>query len=273
MFSKKRFFSYRLIKVIIIIIIFGILIFLNPRNFFDPLRVFFFQISYPIKKISFNMFFFTKEIKDFFFSIGKIKKENEEQALEIQLLKSRLTALLDMERENAFLREQLKLLPRDKFKLEAASIIAQDKNGLGDWIEIDKGEKNGIKKEMPVIVSQGILVGKVSEVYPKSAKIILITNPESLINAVNVKSNAHGLIKGEYGLGVVFDMVLQTETISVGDEIITSELSQNIPRGLLIGKIQEIRSSSNHLFQQAEIKIPFKLSDLQYVFVIKEYNY
>ncbi len=272
MFSKKNFFSSRLAKLIAIMAVFGLLIFFNPYEFFNPARDVVFQAAYPFKKTVSNVFFAVREIGDFIFSIGKLKKENEKQIEEIQSLKSRLAAMADMERENAFLREQLKLLPRNKFKLESSSVIARDQNGLGNWIEIDKGERNGLRKGMPVIVSEGIFVGKLGEVYSGTAKVVLTTNPESLINAVDAKSSAHGLVKGEYGLGIIFGMVLQTDAISIGDDIVTSEISQNIPRGLLVGKIEEIQSSGNQLFQQAVLRIPFKASDLQHVFVIREYN-
>jgi cell shape-determining protein MreC len=77
------------------------------------------------------------------------------------------------------------------------------------------------------------------------------------------------VIKGEYGLGIMLDMVLQTDSINVGDSVVTSGISGEVPRGLYVGTIQEIHQSDDHLFQQAIIASPLQVAKTQIVFVIK----
>ena len=86
---------------------------------------------------------------------------------------------------------------------------------------------------------------------------------------MTVESGAKGVAKGEYGLGIIFDMVLQTDSINTGDSVITSGIGGEIPRGLYVGTIQEIHQSDDHLFQQAVLTAPIQFSKLQIVFVIK----
>jgi len=121
-----------------------------------------------------------------------------------------------------------------------------------------------------VIVENGILIGKVVEVFPVSARIMLLSNGESLVSGVSLESEAKGIVKGEYGLGLTLDMVLQKDTIKVGDTIITSGLGGDIPRGLVIGTLQNVHFSSDKLFQQATIVLPVRLDALRYVFVIQD---
>jgi rod shape-determining protein MreC len=175
----------------------------------------------------------------------------------------------DIKNENAFLREQLNLLPRDQYNLVSAFVVSQDPNETGNWLEIDKGSNDGITVGMPVIVSKGILIGRVQQVNSGSSQISLLTNPKSTINIMDVASGAKGVAKGEYGLGIIFDMVLQTDSINVGDSVVTSGVGSEIPRGLYIGTIQEIHQSDDHLFQQAVLTAPLQVSKLQMVFVIK----
>jgi rod shape-determining protein MreC len=134
---------------------------------------------------------------------------------------------------------------------------------------IDKGSAAGIAVGMPVIVSEGILVGKVEEVSDYSAKISLLTNSSSIVNAVDLNTEAKGVVRGEYGLGIILDLVSQADVLNEGDDVITSGLGGNYPRGLLIGRIQEFGFTADKLFQQAVIMPKVKYSELQMVAVIK----
>ena len=83
-----------------------------------------------------------------------------------------------------------------------------------------------------------------------------------------VQTGAKGVIKGEYGLGLIFDMILQTDSIQSGDEIVTSGIGGQLPRGLLVGTVQNVHASDDHLFQQATVVSPLQISKLQFVFVV-----
>jgi rod shape-determining protein MreC len=206
---------------------------------------------------------------DFVGSIGDLKNENEKLVAENQSLIAENNQLKDAEKENQDLRRELDLAPRSKFNLEAAYVIGQDPQGLGNYLLIDKGANAGIEKGMAVIVANGILVGRVSDVYGNTAKIALITDPTSAINAEDQDSGAKGIVKGEYGLGVKIDMVSQAEVLNEGDTIVSSGLGGEIPRGLTIGKVTQVGQSVDKLFQEASVMPAVDLTGLRVVFVIK----
>lgn len=267
---SRNFFQAKIFKAVAIMAIFGLLVFLNPNNFFNPVRSVFSAVTYPVQKTFFFLAYKTVQFTGFISSIGELKKENERLTLENQEKAAENAMLADMKKENVLLRQQLELAPRDQFELETAEVIGQDAQGLGNWLVIDKGKRDGVEKNMPVIVSGGILIGKVDEAFLGNSKILLATNPQSAINAVISNTEARGIVKGEFGLGLLLDMVLQTDVIHEGDEVITSGIGGSVPRGLLIGKIQEVRSSDDRLFQQATIIPALKFSKLRMVFVIKK---
>jgi rod shape-determining protein MreC len=184
-------------------------------------------------------------------------------------LSSEAAALRDEKNQNQILREQLGLIPKDKFDLEASFVIGQDPERYEGWILIDKGSSSGIKVGMPVIVSNSILIGKISEVYIGTSRVKLLTDSSSVINAIDTETNAKGIIRGEYGLGIILDLVSQNDIINTGDTVVTSGLGGDFPRGLLIGKIQEIKLTQDKLFQQAIIATRARYSKLDVVFVIK----
>jgi rod shape-determining protein MreC len=265
----KKYFTQNFIKFLAVAAVCLFLIFLNPRGIMNPVRVVFFEIAHPIQKTFYLLGNAVSRTGEFLGSIGDIKKENEILLKENNELSAEIAKLNDEKKENATLREQLRLLPEKKFNLEAAFVIGQDPQRLGSWIMIDKGTANGIQKEMPVIVYEGILIGKVTEISPHSAKITLLSDSTSVVNVVDSETESRGILKGEYGLGLLMDMVSQQEALNNGDTIITSGLGSNIPRGLLIGKIQETKNTNDQLFQQAVVVPRIKYSNLETVFVIK----
>lgn len=260
-------FSKKISKIVLIIIIFGLLIFLNPKNFFDGVRSPIFKLVYFFEKVfqisAENIHSASSTVA----SIGSLKRDNESLSVHNTQLVAENAQLKKVREENEMLRKQLELLPREELVLENAEVISQGSHGLNDWIVINKGSKNGIDIGMPVIVLDKVMIGKVHEVLPGSSKIILITNTDSAVNAVTADTNAKGVVKGEYGTGLILDMVLETSKLKVGDQVITSGISDT-SEGFLIGRINEIRSSDDYLFQQAVISSPVDLARLRFVSVV-----
>jgi len=265
----RKYLTSKLIKLIIVVGICFLLIFLNPKGFFNPVRGFFLRVAYPFQKVFYLSSHKVSSTFTFLSSISDLKKENNDLIKENNHLAGMVALLSSEKKENESLREQLNLVPRDKFDLESAFVIGQDMHGLGSWLLIDKGRSSGIDVDMPVIVFDGILVGKVVEVYGNTAKINLLTDSSSSINVLDLETGSKGIIKGEYGLGIVMDMVSQSDVINTGDTVVTSGLGSNMPKGFLLGKIQEVRATQDKLFQQALVMPRVKYSKLDVVFVVK----
>lgn len=264
------FFSRKNLKYLSIAGVLTIVVFVSLRSENNLARGFILNVSSPFLK-TFRIFsggisgFF-----DFLGSIGDLKTENEKILEENRKLIAENNRFKEMENENQALRKELELAPRSDFDLEAGFVIAQDPQGLGNYFLIDKGEDAGIRAGMPAVVSNGILIGRVTEAHAKTAKITLVTDPGSAINAEVQNSGARGITKGEYGLGLKMNMISQAEVLSEGDVVITSGLGGEIPRGLTIGKISRVGQSPDKLFQEASVAPTVDVSKLRIVFVIKK---
>ncbi|PJA87854.1 MAG: rod shape-determining protein MreC [Candidatus Moranbacteria bacterium CG_4_9_14_3_um_filter_40_7] len=245
------------------------LVFLNPKKVFNPFFEIFFKLSLPFQKIFYTLSQKTGNTLIFWSSLNEIREENEKLIKENRALLVETAGQKELQRENEELRKQLGLIPGKNFSLEASFVIGQNPQKLGSWILIDKGENSGITTGMPVIVSQGILIGKVEEVYADTAKVILLTDSESVINVRDLETEAKGVVRGKFGLGLVLEMVSQDDMLNAGDSIITSGLGGDLPKGLLVGKIQEPKVSLDRIFQGATVAVPVKYSNLDVVFVIK----
>lgn len=266
----KKHLTSKLIKLIATLFICLLLIFLNPLGIINPIRGFFWTLARPFQKTFYILSAKGADTLDFLKSIGDLRAQNEQLIKENNDLAGQIAQLKDEKRENDELRQQLNLIPRGQYDLEASFVIGQDPQKLGSWIMIDKGLDHGIQKDMPVIVSNSILIGRISEVYPTSAKVDLLTSSSSSINAVDTATSARGVAEGEYGLGIVLNMVSQTDTLNQGDGVVTSGLGGNLPKGLLLGNIQEIGVTPDKLFQQALVAPQIRYSQLDIVFVIKK---
>ncbi|OGD66176.1 rod shape-determining protein MreC [Candidatus Berkelbacteria bacterium RIFCSPHIGHO2_12_FULL_36_9] len=148
-------------------------------------------------------------------------------------------------------------------------MLTLDPTGFSQKIVIDKGADANVQLNQAVVISPGLLVGKISRVYNSSSEVTLITDPSSLVNAQVVDSGAKGLVRGEHGLSLLFDLITQNELIKDGDLVITSGLSGNFPKGLLIGEISALRSNGTDLFQKAYILPAVDFRNLRFLFVIQ----
>lgn len=264
-------FSRKNVKYLGVVIALLLVILVSSRGADNPAKGLILQVASPFLK-TFRIF--SGGLEGFFDtlrSIGALKNENERLLEENRKLLSENARFGDIEKENQVLRKELDLTPKNKYELEGSYIIAQDPQGFGNIIIIDKGENASIRTGMPVLVSGGLLVGRVAEVYPNTAKVILITDSESAVNAESEKSGARGIAKGEYGLGLRLDMISQTQVINEGDRVITSGVGGEVPRGLIIGQIGQVSQSEDKLFQEATLIPAVNFSNLRIIFIVKKF--
>ena len=256
-FSKKR-------KILIIIL--GILIILALNFYQKEVRNFFYLISAPIQK---GLWRAGDKASDFFETIVEIKnlkKENEEIKLKLQLLTAENASLKELKNENETLRAALNLGLEKDFKLTLVQVIGKDISQ--DSLIINKGSKDGLTKDLPVITELKNLVGRISEVYENFSKVMLISNKESSFDAKMSDEEIYGVVKGKGNFKIFLDLVPQDKEIKQGDILVTSVLGGIFPNGLLVGEIREIKKSDLEPFQQAEISPFFDIKEANHLFIV-----
>jgi rod shape-determining protein MreC len=275
---RRKFIQTKLFKALFVAVILALFMLFPLRILSDPLRSLFAFVAWPIGKVASFVSFEASDTFRFFSSIGSLKDENIRLEKERTYLLAENARLSDIVKDDETLREELGLLPRGTFALAAASVIGrEDADGSGHALIIDRGALSGMSKGMPVIVSgrglttkasSGVLVGRIDQVFPASARVMLVSDPESRINAIVPDTDARGIVKGEHGLGALLDMVLQADTIRAGDTVVTSGLGGDMPEGLLVGTLQDPGFSPDRLFRRAAVVFPVRYDHLRYVFVI-----
>jgi len=254
-------------KVLIIVVVVVLIIFL--LNFFQKdVRSFFYSISAPIQKVLWRAGERTSDFLGGITQVKILKQELDELKLENQELTAQVVVSKDLKKENKTLRQALEIGFQKEFKLALAQIISKDISQ--DFILIDKGSEDGISKNIPVITQQKVLVGKISEIYKNFSKVMLVSNKESSFDAKIQKEekDISGVVKGQGNFRILFDFIPREENLSQEDIVITSALGGIFPKGLLVGKIKEIKKSDVDPFQQAEIEPFFDVSQTEALFII-----
>ncbi|WP_066063808.1 rod shape-determining protein MreC [Neobacillus soli] len=200
--------------------------------------------------------------------------ENKELKARLEKLVSLESQVQELNKDNKDLRDILgeKKTLRD-FKPLPATVIGRNPDRWHEMIIIDKGNLNGIEKNMAVVTASG-LIGKVKSVTKFSSTV-------QLLSAMDPKNRISAVIQGEkevYGFVQGFDdkqklllvkSIPSGAKIEKGQKVITSGLGGVFPQGLMIGKVVDVKPDQYGLNQAAYVKPGADFYDINNVIVIK----
>ncbi|WP_301171142.1 rod shape-determining protein MreC [Brevibacillus nitrificans] len=191
--------------------------------------------------------------------------------------------LLDLQAENTRLREALQAKESLKsYQLRFAEVVARNPDTWNNVITIDKGLKQGIRKDMAVITSKG-LIGRVQSVANFSSTVELLTSYErrdhisaviQTTQVVNGQTTVHpvsGVVE-EYDPQerlLIMRKIPWGQKIEAKQQVITSGLGGVVPRNLPIGYIVRVEPDDYGLTQTAYIQPSADFSQLNEVMIVE----
>lgn len=183
--------------------------------------------------------------------------------------------LIDVGAENDSLREIIdKQENLRDYESIHATVIARNPDQWEEKIIIDKGEVQGIEKNMAVVTEGGQLAGKIVNVTPFTSTVELLTteNRDFRVSAlIPGKKAAFGLIEG-FDLTrneLIMKRIDSSFEVEPGEKVISSGLGGIFPKGLLIGEVTEVSTDDYGLTKLAYIRPAAKFSMLDHVIVAK----
>lgn len=226
-------------------------------------KVFYIPINYVV-----NLF-------DDFNELNNVKKEND-------LLRNELTKIDSINTQNIELKRQLKMLQEElnieysltDYEYLNATITSRN---IGFWyntITIDKGSYNGVREDMIVINSKGLIGRVVSTTnFTSSVKLITTndTNNKLSVLVTNSDYSLYGLLYNyniEEGVLEV-EGISNTEVVNINDLVYTSGMGGIFPSGILIGTVSAIDTDAYGLSKIIKVKPAVDFSSLNYVTVLK----
>jgi rod shape-determining protein MreC len=195
-----------------------------------------------------------------------VRKENDDLKNEIVQMKMREVRLT--EDANQARRLQLLLGFKESYiaKTVPAQVISTTGSEFSRAIYIDKGQKDGIAQDMPVITPEGI-VGKVLRTFPAASLVLLINDPTSGAGVILEKSRLQGILKGSPNGTTLVHNIMTDEKVEPGDRVLTSGGDRVFPKGLLVGTVMSVGSGQD-LFLNIRVKPAAAIGHLEEVLVI-----
>jgi rod shape-determining protein MreC len=253
----------RLPVFLFFLIIVLIIIFISWKFGFQGLG-FFQSLFYPVQKTSVSISHATTGGS----LIDQLKAENAK--LKVQLSKQQ-----EIQRENQALRDQFNTTVPTSQDLLPATIIGMPaflpSITTPEELIIDKGTQDGVKVGS-VIVCKDSLVGIVTKANNHFSQVLLVTNNKTSFTAKDTATNALGIVKGQGGGQIMLDNVLLSDSLHVGDVVVTGGSvdinGKGYPPGLVVGKITSVEKNPSNLFQKASVQSLVDVAKLTEVFVI-----
>lgn len=169
--------------------------------------------------------------------------------------------------ENARLRSLLDFQKIIPYTSIAAQVIGRDPSNWSNSIIIDKGLLSGIKQNMAVMSTRG-LVGRIVEVGKNSSKVLLITDLDLKVGVMIRRNRQGGVMVGCPGGRCKVIYISLDSDAKAGDKIITAGFGSVFPKGVLIGDIEKVGREEGRLYKYAVIRPSQDLSKLEEVLCI-----
>ena len=156
----------------------------------------------------------------------------------------------------------------------AADVIARPSGAFSRAVVVSVGANDGVEKDAPVVDGAG-LVGLVTAVYSRTARVTLLADESSAVSAKDVQSGAGGIVRHGRGVGttLVLDRVPKEKRVRVGDTVVTagwrsSRLESIYPKGLPIGRVTSVGQTNTDLYKQIQLEPFADLTSVDAVLVL-----
>jgi rod shape-determining protein MreC len=161
-------------------------------------------------------------------------------------------------------------LHKQQYQYIVSKVVLNTVGKRNNYIMLDKGSRSGIKNDMAVITSNGI-VGTVVNVSENFSWVMSLLNKHTRISGRITKNNQMGTVVWngvDHMYGTLTDIPAHVK-IAKGDTIVSSGYSYIFPAGIMMGTISDFRVEQGDHFYIIPFKFSVDFNALQYVYVVK----
>jgi rod shape-determining protein MreC len=210
-----------------------------------------------------------RPVADFFAAVGQVgdlREDNAALADEVERLRGELPPAQDLLRENAELRALLEMRQRLGFDTVAAQVIGQPPGQVSFSVIIDAGADEGLAPGMAVVNAEG-LVGKLTEVTRRHARVELLSSPDARYAVRTAPSGETGLMQGSGTRPFRLEMRDPSVRVDAGDQVVTRTFEgSTIPAGIPVGVVSDSSEQASSRYRGVRPYVDFsRLSVVQVV--------
>jgi rod shape-determining protein MreC len=146
-----------------------------------------------------------------------------------------------------------------------ARVIGNSADTTSQVIYVNRGQRDGVKRDMGVITPDGI-VGKVADVYGETSQIQLLTDKYSGAGAMLAGSRVQSPVGGTGEPLLSMKYVPSDDEVNVGDQVVTNGMDRIFPKDLPVGTVTEVKPGTP--FKLVRVKPAAKLERLEEVIIL-----
>ncbi len=207
-----------------------------------------------------------KNFWDGYIDLRQARQENQSLKARIAEYEKQLTLSREKLRESGrftFLEELDKALNLPSVK---ARIIGADTSQWYASRLLNRGKNAGVSLDCAVLAPEGIL-GRIVQVSSTTSIMQLLTDIESGAGVILEGSRAQGALKGEGDTSASIEYIRSSETVTVGERVLTSGLDQIFPKGLLVGTVSQV-TPTRQIYQSVRVSIAARPEHTEEVLIL-----
>jgi len=251
-----------ILKILAVFIVLSLVI-INSKNIQSSLRI----PSTDLSSGTLGAFSGAMEALKKVVPFASLRRNNRLLSSKIELLNRKIEELKIVDDENKRLKDLLGFRKAIPYNTIPVQVIGRDPSNWSNSLIIDKGVNFGIKKNMAVLSTRG-LVGRVVEVGKYSAKILLISDPNSKVGAVIRRNRQGGILVGRPDGECKMVYIALDSDVAAGDLVISAGFGSIFPKGILIGKVTRVGKEPGRMYKYAIVRPSQDLSRLEEVLCI-----
>lgn len=221
----------------------------------------------PFQELTTRSIRFARGIWEHYFFLVSVSQQNLELKRSLNQAVEMNSQWSEVELANRRLRSLLSFQTTTTKRVIAAEVIGKDPSAWFKTIIIDKGRADGLEQGFPVVIAQGI-AGQIVETAAHYAKVMLIIDRNSAVDALVQRSRARGMIKGTSEDQCRFVYVLQKHDVQIGDTVVASGLDGVYPKGLRIGWVSDVKKREAEIFQEITVTPFVDFEKLEEVLIV-----
>lgn len=174
-----------------------------------------------------------------YFDLRHVREQNIELKQTLDRMRLEQAALLEDAHQGQRLQDLLGFQEKYIYKTVAAQVIGTSGSEQSHVLTIDKGADQHLERDLAVITAEGI-VGKVREVFPRSAQILLINDQTSGAGVILETTRIRGILRGNAMGQPQIVGIMADSRIKPGERVLTAGGDEIFPRGLPVGIVEKV---------------------------------
>jgi rod shape-determining protein MreC len=215
-------------------------------------------------ELSASVLSISSSIKNYFY----LKDENEKLAAENAELRSKILSSLSIVSNVAYVKKDTSI--HQKFTYSSAKVVNNSTNLRNNYLTLNKGWKQGVKKDMAVISASGV-VGQVKDVSENFCTVMSLLHSRTIISSKIKKDGSYGPLTwdsdDDYNTATLHDIPTHVRLMK-GDSIVTSPYSLTFPENIMIGTVESFERKSGEYFYTIKVRLNTYFKKLNLVYIV-----